>query len=90
MSSDGQPALPSWTLVALGCLALVLGVFWAVNYRGVADRHHHRLSEERARLPPPLRSLTPPPEHPLAQRVSGVLLALLGLLFAVAGAWSMR
>ncbi|MFF4806207.1 hypothetical protein ACFY1U_48910 [Streptomyces sp. NPDC001351] len=70
-------------LTAFGLLALNFGVLRAMDYRGMATRLHHLLSAERDQLPQRLRRITPSPAQPAAQRATGALLTVVGLVFAV-------
>ncbi|MYU26220.1 hypothetical protein [Streptomyces sp. SID8352] len=71
--------------MAFGLMTLSFGALWAVDYRGMVTRLYPRQFLEREQLPQRLRRMTPPPAQPADQRASGVLLAFVGLVFAVAG-----
>ncbi|QBJ92673.1 hypothetical protein D0Z67_21875 [Streptomyces seoulensis] len=76
-------------LIALGLLASNFGVLWAMDYRGMVTRLHRLLRAEREQMPQRLRRMTLPPAQPAAQRVTGALLAVVGLVFAVTGVWAL-
>ncbi len=75
----------SLVLVALGLLALGLGLLWATDFRAVVTRRYARQLADRARLPSFLRKVSPPPPRPGTQRLTGALLAATGGVFAVSG-----
>ncbi|MFF7459350.1 hypothetical protein [Kitasatospora sp. NPDC008115] len=73
-------------LVVLGLAAVVFGLLWAADHRGMVTRRHARHLEERSRLPAALRRLAPAPPRPGAQRATGLLLAVVGCALVATGA----
>ncbi|MFI6151834.1 hypothetical protein ACIBCA_03975 [Kitasatospora sp. NPDC051170] len=77
------------TLLLLGSPALVLGVLWTADFRGITTRATARQTADRARLPARLRPAWPRPAPLRAQRLFGALLAVTGGLFVGAGCWAL-
>ncbi|MFI9324905.1 hypothetical protein ACIGXI_34725 [Kitasatospora aureofaciens] len=76
-------------LVLLGSPALVLGVLWTADFRGITTRAIARQAADRARLPPHLRPAWPRPAPPRVQRLFGALLAVTGCVFVGTGCWAL-